>query len=602
MGYSPDIDANFTGFNGADSLTNIIDKGTTLSPANGYEAIAATVEDLGGGNDYTFNFPLGDDDLGAFEAPAAAGNAQPINCMGAVVWQISLAGGGTPSTTSPGDTLTTFYVTAPKTAAPEVGHFVTIDGANHMIEVPAAGGVTAISGLRDAVFDWTFTEWGGTKVSLQSPGTVIFTNNVDEVYMWDPENGGTYPGRYLNLTSSSPVDPLIAQSVATFAGRLNFFNVSMAGNRHFNRLLWTSIREDLTGTVFENVGWGFMDFDELREQGLRCLPIGNSLACYARDGVVIVSRTGLPSSPYHKSYRTRDRGLLGPHAVTVVGNGVHLGLFTDGWWLLFENGQWQELGDIGIGGVPYNKWKADFLDNQYDSLRSDRIVLAWDRNNDYVHVSFPNPGVSDNNQVWMYNKKTDAIWPQTYEATYWGYFANLLQAGVVIDDLSVPPHPAPGTIGGAYPGRTIGSFAPQVGYRSLAHGDSAGFAYQHSTQFSSRDGAEPFYSYGSHFTPGGRPGQEHTIERVLVEYERDPNNAGDITVSIGTDDPTDAIAADNAQVETGLGVHVAHSDHDFLGSQTHHRVILEGQHPRKIRSFTLRGYTEDDLSVKRDPS
>ena len=382
-----------------------------------------------------------------------------------------------------------------------------------------------IAGKRDEMFDWAPYPLGGTPVapSTTNPGLIVFTNKIDEVYAWDigndpgaaPDNQGSYTSAY-----GGELDDTFfkAKSVELYDDRLVFLNTEEDGENHFRRVRWTAlslIDDGATPPIavaprtpsLTNVGSGFIDLNEFNGEGLRVLKFEDRAALYFTDGVALLERTWNPTNPFNRQYLTKERGLLGTFAVTRISGDAHFGIFTDGWYYLLANGQWVEAGTLKGEGISARKWAHTFYQLINDD-RANEIVVSFDSYYHYVRISFPSG--EDESTTWIYDTKTDTVWPDDpYEAVIWGSGNSLLQASVVWGA-------AVGTWG-TFTGRWMDLDAT-YGDKVPLHGTDDGVIFLHSPTATQRDGEDVSWSFLTHLQDYNDPYSKKTGDRIAINH------------------------------------------------------------------------------------
>lgn len=582
LGFTPDPSPQGLDMRSASDADGLVNYGAALIPEMGWERIDIPT----GAN----SWPIGDEGAagtpGTFEAPAT--EPQPITAIGQAFRGSSALG-------SSDDNAIRFFVTseiATPSHADVSGHFATINTSGALVEIPynatdfpAAAG--RIAGKRDNLFDWATAPWLGL---TNRYGGVVYTNDFDEVYLWDFDTaagGGGLPGDIILYRGavtqaagkhSASAASFKARSVAHWADRMFFFNVEDGGSRHARRLQWTIVGDmDLSG-----VGSGSRDLHELEAEGLRVETLGNFLAAYSRRGVAFLSRPTLPTDGVRVEYLSTERGLMSTHSLLRLSPDTHFGIFNDGWYLLSSTGQWAELGMLNAGGLRVPKWKRYFYEHlDYDDLS--RVTLGHDKLYGRVRITWPTQ--SGTLATWVYDLNTDSVWPQDYGVVTWGEQDGGQSAVATIG--AGPSHGAGfGTIGSAYPaGTTIGSFAPRQLRGGVVHGGADGVAYVHQAGLFTRDGVMPQYRFATHLLPSGNPGDKFRHKRVTVERELG-SNTDPITVGLRDAQGRETTGTIASLPQTGnSGVQTGFADYNV--TSTHHRLELSGQHPQIIHGFAL---------------
>ena len=430
--------------------------------------------------------------------------------------------------------------------------------------------------------------------------TLVFTNNYDNVMIYPTETAvgtPTYaPGSYEDIEIANFTN-FKCRSVETWGDRMNFLNTVESGTRYPRRLRRSAIGEPSPDTAQD--GSGAIDFRDFQGQGLRVESLGNVLACYFEDGVAFVRRTGQSQSPYTVQTVTTERGLLATHALVNLGGGTHFGLFTDGWFFLNENGQFSEAGISQGDGVRSPKWRRTFFERLDINQRS-RIDMVYDARNQWVHITLPLDGASENNEVWTYDIPGDRLFVrQNFKVTKFGTGAPQLTTegtlggtgidatlgvtGLGLDLVS-------STIGGLT--GTIGGFASQYGLETVLHGTVNGQVCAQDETLTSmivltENGvsAEPTWNYETVLSGMGDSRNHKTVREVVVETIKASLN--DFNVQVFTNATGLSETQTFPEAATGnLGdARVLTRGFRFTAPQV--SLKLSGTAPFKMRSFEV---------------
>jgi len=553
-GYAPGLSDDVVNYSVAQNCLNVIDRESTLSADTGY---ALLVPSGGGG----LTFPLGDDGAGAIEGPATTPEAIMI------VGQLPIQD---PTLVSDGF-ISAFFVTADGGGSTR-GHAACINGSANLVEIPfdADAGTPDITTLRAVIMDSCVVPFGGTaQASQNKPGAVVITNNTDNVIVWDPNSDSVgFPGE-LTALDSGAITNFKGRACAVVAERILFFNTEESGTRNPTRVTWGeigSLSVDPSPT-----GAGSIDLIEMKEPGMRIMPLGNLVACYSGDGVVLLRRTGIPLAPFAKDYRTNDRGLIGPRAITPLGRDAHFGIFTDGWFIFSSQGVWREVGLANLGGTTYHKWKDDFYSRlSRDSL--DLVVIHYDHIRNQVRISWPETPATENTVTWVYDVRRDTVWPQDYIVSSFGEI-NSAAAGQTWT----------ATVGTwAAQGVRWRDLGPESGFRELIHGDASGNVMLYNSNLTGRAGVEQNYQYLTYRVANPQPLLERLMSRVTVTRGKTVSAKVISVEVIAADGTANAVSIAG---ESGTGPFVSYEDYRVLS--THHAINLTGEHPQIVHKLGL---------------
>jgi hypothetical protein len=327
------------------------------------------------------------------------------------------------------------------------------------------------------------------------------------------------------------------------ADRLVMLHTVENGNLYNKRARWTNISTtpDLT-----SAGAGFIDFVEFKGDGLRILSFQDTVACYFEDGVGFLWRTDNTTNPFNRTYVTKERGLIGTHAVCRINEDLHFGIFEDGWFFLSAGGAWQEAGMFDTGAGKATKWSRKFY-SLLNVEERDTTVVNYDKFTRRIHVSFPTTGGSEDEVayvVWVYDLDTDSVWPDDpYTVVCYGEVTAQLAAGVAWGDFLGTWAAATGV---------WGDYSPVYGNRATAHGSEDGVVYYHSPGLWTRDGEEAAWRITTHTDVFQDQYSVKSSDRILVQHGQiDPLSAasGTFTASARTVDGT--LAGDTIDMKLG---------------------------------------------------
>ena len=454
MGYVPDLNPHGLNFTAMDAdLTahsGIANDGEKLTSQPGSTLLTAVVDAT-----WTGDFDIGDDGAGLASAPSIGFGESVVVAIGYMQNQspgllgasvANRAGSNVPNPAAiVPDPVNThpYFVTFPAIAGASRGHFFTIDSAGHLIDIPLDNGAVVITATADSpvslvpndIMDHVVVPWAGSVSgagAVQS-GAVVFTDNKDFVYVWDPgwdvSGGGgnaKWPGAIvpLDVTNADWGGTFKAKTCEVFAGRVVFLNVELAGSRKYNTIVWTKVASDLVSdgpfdrTSSNGPGTGARDLLEFRGVGVKLLAIGDRLVAYGSRDVAIFEDTRIPVGPIRRIFLSPDRGLVGTKAVCQVERDIHFGIFTDGWFMMNSQGQFVE---VGLTEQGHPKWKKTFY-AQLESSIMDQVEVFLDELRNKILVSFPR-AVGHNFDQWEYDIGTDTVWPWNTAMNTYGKIA-----------------------------------------------------------------------------------------------------------------------------------------------------------------------------------
>lgn len=652
-GFVPDINPNLLAPDAALDMKGLVAKGERLTTDDGWaRLLGATNDDLPLGEDGdATGFNNGTDVLefgtGLLEATNAGNDViQPVIRLAAFP-RISITAGVVNV-----DAMAITADTEQDIASPtrtESGHLFHTDLAGDWSSIEfrsedGAGGGVEVTG--DAPLSGTVDDLPDTAVYVPGVSTVsqggftayevaesvyVICNNVDSVYFYPDRTGSSnyssytsYADQLLNASTGAPpdVDPAIttfkAKSCESFFGRVVYLNTEEDGSRFAQRARWSVIGNPLiinpgmsvAGT--NGVGAGFVDLNEFATEGLRVESLADVCACYFRDGVAFLRRLGIPTLAFSIQYVTRDRGLIGTHAMVNLGGGVHFGIFTDGWYLLDQAGRWREIGivgreassDLSGGGEPNitYKWKREFY-TELNQNEAHKVYCGYDPFNKFIRISWPSGESTYNNEVWIYDLQNDRVFPDDYTAVggndlsaiCWGNINRQTAAGVTWDD-------QPGTWDAQTQtwdetGSNFAETAPVHGTGYIDPNpviDSAvagsGLIFLHDPTAALRDGSNPDWSLRTHLHGYGSPFIIKTADRLWLEYENRETLISTASATIKSEQRDESHSFDLAKGVTG-DTAVDHLDYRVPGH--HHELTLAGAGCPDFRSMELQFIVEE---------
>jgi hypothetical protein len=439
----------------------------------------------------------------------------------------------------------------------------------------ASGEVTQL--VDSAVFPASASPRTGLTAMTAGEPLLIFTNNFDNVKMYALPTGGgsSEDGTYEDLHQAT-LGNFKCRSVANWRSRMHFLNTVENGTRHRQRLRRSAVGNADPDTV--NDGSGAIDFEDFQGEGLRVEGLGNSLACYFEDGVAFARATGQSVSPYVYQTITTERGLLSTHSLVNLGGGVHFGLFTDGWFFVSENGQFQEAGITQIDGTPTTKWRKSFFNRLTTDQRA-RISMVYDATNKWVHMSLPLDGTEDNQEVWVYDLQSDRVFTRRNPVTVFSKTNIQVSAAELIGDDDVPIGESEGS---------IGSTAARFSLRTILQGTSNGLVFNHDPDLSTeidKDtslATEPSFKYTTTLSGMGQARNKKAIREFFVEYIK--AGGGNFTVKL-FGNPTEASNTRTFSTSGGNIGDVRTLSLGYRFSATQISMELSGPAPFKMRSF-----------------
>lgn len=552
-GYEPDLDHSQAAPGSARETSNMIEHEGVLSQQNGFERVGTATLPLGG------------------TSPPDVGSEEPV---------VGIFEGRTNSTQA----IRRYAVTSDTT-----GHFYELVSGVWTHRVFDANG-TGLSAFAGDGGDPASTLVDGAHFDV-GDYTVFASGQANPIYRFP---GAGTAAAYEPITNIGTLTSLRANSVCSFDERIHAFGCTVDGTYHPARWLWTTRGANGTFSHASVAGSGEAYLNEFGGEGLAVRQLGPKLALYMTNGVMIAERTGNVNDPYRRGFATRERGILGTHAVCDLGGGVHFGLFTDGWFLLSHDGQWEER---GVDQRGYKRWHREFY-GTLDWSNRKRVICRYDEGERVIYIAFPQAGASGNapSMVWLYNLQTDTVWPAPdyqYMPNCFGSYIEEATAGLTWDTATMTWAGSSGS---------WGSLETQVGRRRVQHGTSNGLIFTHRPDLVTRDGILPTYLYRLHYF-GAAAETYKKLDTVHINYTRVQGAGGAEPTPI-----TVAMENENARVVTGTisqteGSVVGTPQTDFVSGAvngTMLRVALSGQAPVKISGIGLKVYEEASSVRKED--
>lgn len=362
--------------------------------------------------------------------------------------------------------------------------------------------------------------------------------------------------------------------------------------------------ENSTGTIF-GVGAGFMDLDEWEGEGVRIEVMGRTaVACYLDTGVAFLRRTGRPEQAFEREIISQDRGLLATRALVNIGQGIHFGIFTDGWFFLDESGQWREVGLAQTERQSVYKWKETFYEQlirgqvhklavAYDPLRK-MIQVAW------CAADVPTGGDADElNTVWYYDLTSDRVYENTYTEDYADDMTP--RAWAVIPPDIHEPNVLAGTDAGV-----VAEYLAQANERIVVHGDATGRCFAQDVLFHQYNQENIAWDFELKDTAFGLdPFVMKTVDRMWFEYETVPNDLGssagapadanpacvsfNVTVTPDNGTPVGPTAVTlQAQADPAGEIRIAEVALRALGNTSGHRFLMEFEGSGNVKFLSIR--------------
>ena len=453
----------------------------------------------------------------------------------------------------------------------------------------AAATTVRPEGNRDAMPDVAlFAAGAPTRAAHTGPidePVMIITNNVDPVYVF-PSGSGL--ATFEDLVELVGFAPFLAKSVEVFNNRVYYLNTSENSVRYPQRLRRSPpFTCDPLNTA---VGSGASDLKDFAGDGLRIERLGTVLVCYFSDGVAFVRATGNYTAPDAFQTVSTSRGLISTHSLVNIGNDLHFGIFTDGWFELDPSGRFREVGLIDAGnGVISGKWKSTFynlLTNNPD-LR-ERLYCHYESSTDKVYISIPTDDDAENSQVWVYDRHADRVFLDTYEALCFGEVERQTRTGLTYVTV------APQTYDDISP-ETYATVEAKFGVKALVHGDSNGFIFQHDPEMITRDepadtgNTTPYAHFKTHPLSFGNSHGLVCADRVLLEYVGFAMPAWGCEVSSLVLGASSSDTPQTAILNTTIGAlgSVTTAYHSLRKSGPQLQFLFAGQGPMMFKSFSL---------------
>lgn len=530
-GYTPDLSPDLTTFRDAELIQNLVTVQGIMGPPDGHVRVhdsAATTLPLG------TNTP-----------PAASGSEEPVVGLFQLIDQSG--------------TTRQYAVTADGS----LGHLYEFSSSS-WTNVPAAAAVTLTGNTTGAGVAQTLADF----VYHPPSNRLFIVNNFDEVLVHTP-GGGTY-----SEFSPSTLNPFIAQSVEVMDGRVGFLNTSEGGARVQNRFRFTTIGGS---AALSGPGSGFIDLDEIEGPGLRLRKLGNVVVAYFKNGVVFLRRTGNFIAPYRREYIDRRRGLAGPFAATDIGRGLHFGIFTDGWFVLSEDGVFQEVGKRVLGGREFRKFTDTFF-ALLNSDNADRIWVETDIERRLIRIVFPAGDSQHPSESWLYDFDTDSVWPEQFTTVpnCLGRFNdNINQIGW--DDIG----DTWASVTGAW-----GDFGGQSGRLRPASGTRDGLVFRYTPTVVTHDGTLPSYRWRSFQRFLTAPSARVAWEKFYASYVRIDGSPTPFSILLHNQNGQ----VRSAQLTQTKGTVAGSVQTDFIAAHkggTRLAFELAGVHPAKLVNFQL---------------
>ena len=613
LGYCPDLPPHLAAWKTARDCVNVVPgsvqrRGQFLTHEDGYKIVNNGVVDPTGAATGSFNYfttPGGSPVSGVGSFATAAGSptttTQSMVILNHVVVSIhKRTGTGTWSQLTPDDNITDGVYPIP-TADTRFDVASYPFGAPTRTYTDTAGVSGAPGGNHSGITDPVFVMAGGDHTGPTVP--VLITPNsaglgTEYSELWEADFAG-------DLSIPAPLlAPFMCKSVEVWDGRLYFFNTKEGGVAYPNRLRGTAV--GTADASNEEIGSVRVDFKGAQRQGLRAETIGDQLACYFEEGVLLLQRTGRFTDPVRWRIISEERGLLSTHALTPISNTQHFGVFTDGWWIVDAGGRWTPVGTIevpesGNKSTIYYKFRETFAE-LLDPERRHLVTTGYDPMQRRVRVSFPIIG-QDRLETWSYDIDTDSVWPLGHDidVSIWGSFDQLIKTaetygdyvGVSYGDVEVAQ-------------RTYGSFGARFGLAAPFHGDHIGAVYSWDSDIYTRDFAKkvtgssqwtftreaPKAYYHTHSVSVTEdPHARQVLTRVNLEYMDLAGPGVSITseTNSGRRKTTRSKPLTN---QLGGQVHSVHGTF-YLGG-THHDVQLSLTAPFAVRSFRPEFRESDD--------
>jgi hypothetical protein len=283
------------------------------------------------------------------------------------------------------------------------------------------------------------------------------------------------------------------------------------------------------------------------------------VVCYFEDGVAALYPTGLTLPVFERAYVTKNRGLLAKGSVIPVAEGVHFGIFTDGFWFFTEQGEWQEAGVAEVNGARVRKF-TDYFFHLLDKAQTGAIQMGYDPERRLVYISFPISGTGGfSTNVWVYELGADRMWIQNY-STSTGNDADWVSSWGYLRAVE----------------------APATNRFSLVHGSPFGMVWEHVPDTWQRNGVAPTWDYSTATSDFGDPYSLKTWLTNRVDFHGHAAT-GNLTTAM-------VDGRDGASLGSATTAYAASTSRRTLmvpanaGTSTTAKITLSGSHP-----FTLFG-------------
>ena len=317
-----------------------------------------------------------------------------------------------------------------------------------------------------------------------------------------------------------------ARSVCAADGRVLLFHIGTpyGASTAQNRVQYTTIG----GTpLLTGLGSGFIDLDEMEGPGLRIRKLGNVIACYGDRTVAFLRRRTSASTPYTREYLDERRGLLGTFSSCGIAESAHFGIYNDGWYIVREDGVFQEVGRRIVGGRSYRKF-TDMFYRILNTARQERVYVECDIARRLVTIVFPTTDSDHPSARWLYDLDTDTVWP-TEELEVPNCLGRMEDTAQVVgwDDISTT---WAATTGG------WADFDQQNGRLRVCAGTRSGLVWRYSPAITTYDGVLPTWRMRSFPNSLGFASGRKTWEKLYVGYERIEGTPTPISVELHNHD------------------------------------------------------------------
>lgn len=452
---------------------------------------------------------------------------------------------------------------------------------------------TSSTGNRDVLWDSAvYTLGAPTRSSAINQAVLIFagaSKTASHTVLVTPDSTGV--GSYDDLDRFSSLNLFKARSCESFQGRMHYLNTIEAGTSFVRRFRWSAV-----GTADPNptiVGAGFFDFTEFKRLGLRVESMADKIAVYFEDGIAFMRPTDISTNAYIPEIVTRERGLLGTHAMCPVANDVHFLICDDGFWLLNSVGQWKRVGTLSQNGQTLDKFWHTFM-GELDINNKHRIVCTYNVELHMVRIAYPTTSSVETNQILnivLNVEGTDVAWPDNYASpvTMWGRWERQIRAGQTWAALTT----AGTTWADLFAAGTLWSdFAAQYGLRSIIQVDDVGNVYGRDPILVTQDGVIPTWFLEFHpLNAAPDLAVDQTFSKFFMRYRdvRGPSAA----VQIGGDG-LDFTQAQTLRLTEGsttpFAQETAFAHFKMLASS--HVLRLSGTAPMLINAWGAEIFTE----------